>query len=133
MKVVLDTNVLMSGIFFAGIPGRILAAWWDDRFEMIASVEVLAEYREVAERLDRRFPAIDAASVVDAVCRHAHLVVGLPIPASACTDPDDLEFLACAVAAKAACIVSGDRALLRATGFGGVEVLTPRQFEVRYL
>ncbi len=133
MKVVLDTNVLMSAIFFAGIPGRILAAWWEGRFDMVASVEVLAEYREVAERLERRFPAIDAARVVDAVCRHAELVEATPIPAAACTDPDDLKFLACAVAAEVACVVSGDRALLRANGFGGTEVLTPRQFEARYL
>ena len=33
MRIVVDTNVLMSGIFFGGVPGRILAAWREGRFE----------------------------------------------------------------------------------------------------
>ena len=42
MRVVLDTNVLVSGIFFTGPPASILAAWAGGRFELIASVEILA-------------------------------------------------------------------------------------------
>ena len=45
MRVVLDTNVLISALFFAGLPGRILGAWIDERFELLASVEILREYR----------------------------------------------------------------------------------------
>ena len=37
MKVVLDTNVLVSGIFFAGVPGHILEAWAAARFELVLS------------------------------------------------------------------------------------------------
>jgi len=55
MKVVLDTHVLISGIFFSGLPSRILKAWAEARIELVASVEVLAEYRRVAERLQKRF------------------------------------------------------------------------------
>jgi hypothetical protein len=40
MRVVLDTNVLISALFFAGLPGRILGAWIDERFELLASVEM---------------------------------------------------------------------------------------------
>ena len=47
MRIVLDTNVLVSGIFFTGPPASILAAWAGGRFELIASVEVLAGYRRV--------------------------------------------------------------------------------------
>jgi predicted nucleic acid-binding protein len=47
MRVVLDTNVLVSGIFFKGPPMRILAAWATGRFELIASIDILAEYRRV--------------------------------------------------------------------------------------
>ena len=62
-----------------------------------------------------------------------HLVEPVPVPESACDDPDELKFLGCAVAGRASCIVSGDRALLRASGFRGIEVLTPRAFTKRYL
>jgi predicted nucleic acid-binding protein len=48
MRVVLDTNVLMSGIFFAGPPAAILAAWAEGQLEPLASVDILPEYRRVA-------------------------------------------------------------------------------------
>lgn len=60
MRVVLDTNILISALFFAGLPGRILAAWIDERFEMLASVEILGEYRRVVARLQGRFPSVEA-------------------------------------------------------------------------
>jgi len=74
MKVVLDTNVLISGIFFSGPPGRILAAWADGRFELVASVEVLAEYRRVAERLQKKFPSIDINAILDPITRETRIV-----------------------------------------------------------
>lgn len=44
MRVVLDTNVLVSGVFFAGLPGLILKAWRDGRFELVLSEEIIEEY-----------------------------------------------------------------------------------------
>jgi predicted nucleic acid-binding protein len=55
VKVVLDTNVLISAIFFSGTPARILAAWGDTRFDLLASVDILTEYRRVVMRLERQF------------------------------------------------------------------------------
>ena len=133
MKVVLDTNVLISGIFFSGLPARILAAWADVRFELVVTVEVLAEYRRVAERLHKRFPAIDIKPILDLVTRETRIVGPVSVPASACDDPDDLKFLGCALAGGASCVVTGDRALLRASGFQGIEVVTPREFVRRHL
>jgi predicted nucleic acid-binding protein len=69
MKVVLDTNVLISGIYFSGPPARILAAWADGGFELVASVEVLAECHRVAERLHKQFPSIDINAILDRACR----------------------------------------------------------------
>jgi putative PIN family toxin of toxin-antitoxin system len=133
MRVVLATNVLISALFFAGLPGRILGAWVDERFDMLASVEILREYRQVVARLERQFPSVEAQPLLDLVIRNCHLVEPVSVPLSACEDPDDLKFLGCAVAGRASCIVSGDRALLRSSGFEGIEVLTPRVFVKRYL
>ena len=133
MRVVLDTNVLISALFFAGLPGRILGAWIDGRFELLASVEILREYRRVVARLERRFPPVEAQPLLDLVIRHCHLVEPALVPRSACEDADDLKFLGCAAAGRASCIVSGDRALVRASGFQGIEVLTPRTFAQRHL
>ena len=51
----------------------------------------------------------------------------------ACDDPDDLKFLACALAGGAALIVTGDRALPDASGFRGLQVVTPREFVRRHI
>ncbi len=133
MKVVLDTNVLISGIFFSGLPSKILAAWADGRFELVASVEVLAEYRRVAERLQKDFPSVGIKTILDLVTRETRIVKPAPVPKSACDDQSDLKFLACALAGGANIVVTGDRALLRSSGFRGIEVLTPREFVQRYL
>jgi predicted nucleic acid-binding protein len=43
MRVVLDTNILVSAIFYSGRPSKILSAWLDDRFDLVVSAEVLGE------------------------------------------------------------------------------------------
>jgi putative PIN family toxin of toxin-antitoxin system len=133
MRVVLDTNVLISAIFFSGPPSRILSAWIDDRFELVVSAEILAEYREVAGRIGAKFPGVELRAVLDRIALHALLVVPVKIPDDACTDRDDIKFLECALGSRADCVVSGDRALLRSSGYEGVEVVTPRAFVQRNL
>ena len=133
MRIVLDTNVLMSGIFWAGPPAGILAPWSEGRFDLLASLEILTEYRRVGKRLGEQYPSIDVGPVLDLVIRESRIVEPLPQPASACDDPDDVKFLACAIAGRAACVVSGDRALLRASGYEGIEVVRPKDFSKRFL
>ncbi len=80
MRIVLDTNVLMSGTFFSGPPYRILQAWRDGTVQLAACLEILAEYRQVALRLSRKYKGIDIASLLDLVAVHAHLVRAAPPP-----------------------------------------------------
>jgi predicted nucleic acid-binding protein len=61
------------------------------------------------------------------------MVAAMPLTDPVCTDPDDDKFLACAVASKAKVICSGDKALLKTTGYRGIEVMTPRSFADRFL
>ena len=56
MKLVLEKNVFISGVFFTGPPLRILQAWRDGRLELLASPEILLEYSEVGERLRANHP-----------------------------------------------------------------------------
>lgn len=64
MRVVVDTNVVLSGIFWKGPPEKILRLWDKGHFELLISVPVFAEYQEVASRLLRKYerPAIDKFS-----------------------------------------------------------------------
>ncbi len=47
MKVVVDTNVLVSGLLFGGVPGQILTAWTAGEFVLVVSPSILSEYRRV--------------------------------------------------------------------------------------
>lgn len=128
MKIVLDTNVLMSGIFFRGNPHRILQSWRADRLQLVVSTEILAEYAEVAERLAAEFGLGEAETTIALMATRAEIVAAPQLPTQVCDDPDDDKFLACAVAAQVSIVISGDKALRRASGYRDVEVLTPRQF-----
>jgi putative PIN family toxin of toxin-antitoxin system len=133
VKAILDTNVLISGIFFSGTPYEILAAWRDRKIELIISPEILEEYRRMGEEMEIKFPGIEIAPFLELLAIEATMVAVMPLTESVCTDPDDDKFLACAIASKARVICSGDKALLKTTGYQGIEVLTPRSFADRFL
>jgi len=133
VKVVLDTNVSISGIFFTGPPFQILRAWRDGTVELIVSAEVLEEYREVGDRLSGQYEEVSIEPIFALLAVHAEIVNAPKLPKPVCEDPDDDKFLACALAAKCKLIVSGDKHLLHASGHRRVKVLTPRQFVDTYL
>src|SRR5437763_1785742 len=113
MRVVLDTNVLVSGVFFGGLPNQILRAWRDKRIEMIVSPEILEEYRRIGEELSLERSNIDFRPILDFIVQHAEVVAAPSLPEQVCEDPDDDKFLACALASGSKLIVSGDKHLLK--------------------
>ena len=130
MRVVLDTNVVLSGVFFGGVPGEILAAWSRGRLDVVVSAPILAEYRRAGEALASAKPRLQAVwpPVMDWIARHADLVVSDMTSEPVSADRDDDVFLACALAGGAAVIVSGDRHLLAVSGWHGISVQSPRRF-----
>ncbi len=127
MRIVLDTNVLVSAIFFAGTPGKILTAWRAGLVTLVVTPLILDEYRRVAAELAAKFRGIDIDPILDLITIHAEIVNDRTFPEPICRDPDDDKFLACAASAGAT-IVSGDKDLLAIDGTLGVRVLTPRAF-----
>jgi putative PIN family toxin of toxin-antitoxin system len=128
MRVVLDTKVFVSGVFFGGLPGRLLDAWRDGELEIVVSRQIIEEYVRVGEELAARFPKVDLGPALDLIAASATLVAAPPLPEPASRDPDDDKFLACAVAARAEVVVSGDRDLLAVSPYGRISVLRPRDF-----
>jgi len=135
VKVVLDTNVLMSGIFFGGVPGRILAAWAGGALELVLSPDILEEYRRVGTELSARYPERGHAltPILALVAMNAILVDAGQLSELVSVDPADDKFLAAARMAGATIVVSGDRDLLDVSGWQGIAVLSPRQFAGRHL
>lgn len=133
MKIVLDTNVLISGIFFSGLPGKILQSWHSRKFQLAVSIEIIEEYLNVAERLANSYAGVEYEEILDLIVQNAQLVQAADLPEPVCEDPDDDKFLACARASNTKIIVSGDSDLLNVSGYCGIQVLTPRIFVTKLL
>ena len=133
MKIIVDTNVFISGVFFSGPPYQILKAWCDDKVQLVISEEILEEYYRVGETLAEQFPGVDLGPIFELLTVKAELTPAPGLPEPVCDDPDDDKFLACALASKTKLIISGDKHLLRVSGYHGLEVVRPRMFVDDYL
>lgn len=119
LRVVLDTNVLLSGIAYPGsIPGRIVGAWRHGALEVVLSAYILDELRRVLPRLAHRHglgPA-EIEDLVDILAIQAEVVEPSPSDEDALADPGDQSVLGTLVtalrAARADYLITGDKALL---------------------
>ncbi len=133
MRVVLDTNVIVSGsISPQGAPGRILAAWEAQTFDLIVSSALLREYRRALgyEKVRSRHRK-DAAELDELIRRYRHfgfLIEPQERLSVVAGDPDDDRVLECAVAGEASHIVTGDPHLLGLESYREIPILTPRAF-----
>jgi hypothetical protein len=80
MKVVLDTNVLVSGIFFSGSPAGILRAWSQGKFQLVLSPEILDEYKSVSAELAVKYPGIDIQRILDLIVVHSAMCSPAALP-----------------------------------------------------
>jgi len=133
VKVVLDTNVFISGIFFTGPPYKILEGWRDARIQIVVSLDILQEYQRVGDTIASQFPDIDLQPIFELLMFNAEVVPSENRAEPVCIDPDDDKFLACALTSGAEYIISGDKHLLRVSGYKGLKVLSPRRFVDDYL
>lgn len=132
MKIVVDTNVLISGVFFGGFPRKVLSAIINRKLTACATVEIVNEYEEtIQEMIDRRqghikqnilTPLITMMEMVESVSE-----------VKVSRDPDDDKFIACAKDARALYIVSGDKDLLVLECYENIEIVTAKQFCEKYL
>ena len=133
IRAVIDTNVLISALCFGGLPAKIIRLALTAKIELSTSAFLIDEFRDV---MKLKFPHREAAivetlnelallwDVVSTEAQPALSVIG--------DDPDDDRVLECAAAAKAACIVSGDRHLLDLGRYQDIPILSPRDFLKRF-
>lgn len=133
MNIVLDTNVFISGIFFSGPPSDILKAWGKQKIQIIISQEILDEYNRVAHELSSKYPSVDIVPIIEFLTIHGEFVDTRHIEISICEDPDDNKFIECAIESSCSIIVSGDKHLLKLSGYRDINVLTPKYFVENYL
>jgi len=133
VRIVLDTNVFISGIFFTGPPYQILKAWRDGKLQLLVSPPILEEYRRIGVELALQFRDVDLRPFLDLLTIQAEIVLAPSLPPVIHDDPSDDKFLEAAVAGRASCIISGDKHLLTLFEFREIQILKPKDFVQRYL
>ena len=127
VRVVLDTNVLISGLWTPdGLEAQVVKLAMEGRIALCCSREIWAEYRDVLSR--DKFLALRerAADLLDGLERRAVWVAGGE-RVSVASDEDDNRFLECAMAAGAACLVTGNQKHYPAE-WGATKVVNAREF-----
>jgi len=129
MIAVFDTNVFIAAIITEGVCSKLLSRARTREFYLISCPFIMTEIRRT---LSKRFrlsheeitSAIEPISeATDQIIEHNLKVTNI------CRDRDDDHVLACALAAKAEYLVTGDSDLLEIKNFQGIKILTPREFE----
>ncbi len=138
LKVVLDTNQFVSSLLSRhGPSAQILQAWRNHAYVLVISRDIQQEIERVLTyphirtkyRLDQK--QIDA--LMELIEREAAVISDPPRLDVITADPDDNKVLACAVAAQADYLVSGDQHLLVLRRYQGTEIVTARDFLQRCL
>ncbi len=132
LRVVLDTNVLVSGLAYpGGVPGRIVAAWREGGLEVVLSRYILDEMQRVLPRLPRiSLSPAQIRDFVDSFMFLADVVEPSDTQDERLRDPNDQPVLATLLAGPADYLVTGDKDLLALANL--YPVLTPAQFWARH-
>ena len=128
VRVILDTNVFIAGVFFGGHSRQIWQAFAERVVQLVVTDEIVGEYASVGGALARHIKGIDFEAALDMIDNATEQIVAPRLDEHVCEDPDDDKFLACAIAASCDWVVSNDRHLLDVSGYQGVEVVRPRVF-----
>ena len=136
MRLVLDTNVVVSALLWRGKPYQLLEAIRQrSNWQIYSSSALLEELADVLTRpsATKRLALIDkqAQELLLDFIASVEIVRAMPLPRPVCRDPDDDEVLALAAAASADLIVSGDNDLLVLEQFEGVPIVNAAQARQR--
>jgi len=129
IRVVCDTNVLVSGLLFKGIPEKIVGLWKAGHIQPVMSREMVDEFIQVLA-----YPKFQLSESEIQYLLYVHVMPYVEMislrPGSAVIrkDPSDDLFLHCAVAAHARYIISGDRHLLELKVYRRIKILNPADF-----
>ncbi len=129
MKVVLDTNIFVSGIHWQqGASGKILDVWFDNKFELIYSEEIIQEIATILSNFKKNLSNEDLIHWLSLIESKGTVVFPQIKFNAVKTDPDDNKFIDTAVEANADYIVSQDRDLLDIKEFKGIKIINPQDF-----
>jgi len=128
MRVVLDTNVLVSAFLYGGNPRRIVELVLSGEVEMAISDSLVQELQDVLLRKQFDLTPQLVRTAIAEIAAIAELVAPKKHHAVIESDPSDNIILDCALEAGVDCIVTGDAHLLALRKLGKVKIVNPQQF-----
>ena len=133
VKVVVDTNVLVSALLFGGKPGKLIPLWQRGKIRPLASKEIIEEYLRVFTYPKFKLAEEDVNFLLyNEILPHVKIIDVQPGPRIIKKDPEDDKFIRCALVGKAKRIISGDQHLLALGTYQKIKILTPSDFLLEF-
>ena len=131
LRVVLDTNVLVSALLFGGSLQEIYKAWKEGKLILIFTEETLEEFVKVLHypKFGLSEEEINYLLYIEVLPYSEVVEKRYNLSEDVCSDKDDIKFLECALSGKADFIVSGDKDLLSVKKFKKLKILKPSDFK----
>ena len=132
MRIVIDTNVVISGTFFKGNPRRIVEATVENKFSVFATPEIIQEYNDIINEFIIRKQGNLDNNILNQFIASLNIINQKSFM-QICRDSDDDKFINCAIDSKSLYIVSGDNDLLVLGKYNNIDIITATQFCKTYL
>jgi len=127
VRIVLDNNVIVSGIFWKGVPSEILECWINKKFQLLTTEPIIEEYEKTLTRISKGKNERLVTSWIMFIIENG-IVVNVRKKFQLSSDPDDDKFIDCAVSGNADLIVSGDSHLLDLKSVLDINIVKPKVF-----
>ena len=128
MKIVLDTNVLVSGLLTPfGTSGEIVRMVSAGKFFLLYDSRILLEYQEILYRSKFQFNKENVDLLLDYIKKNGQAAPTSPLK-KRLPDPDDAPFLEVAIGGKAEYLVTGNKAHYPRQFREGIKILSPTEF-----
>lgn len=129
MRVVIDTNVLISASYFGGKPQQAIQTIKEQAIDFFTSKEIQNEYKEVFMRMNQKgfHPNKEAQNILNYTIRSSITIETIKSHIQ-CRDPKDNKFIDCALSANADFIITGDNDLLVLKQIESTKIVTVDEF-----
>ena len=129
VKVVIDTNVIVSAILFGGMPGKLIPLWKSGRIKPLVSKEIIDEYIKVLTYPKFGLSEAEINYILyNEILPYFDIIQIKSRPKIIKVDPSDNKFIHCAKAGKAGSIITGDQHLLKLKTYQKIKIFTPIEF-----
>jgi putative PIN family toxin of toxin-antitoxin system len=132
VRIVVDTNVYVSGLLWTGLPHDLLSAAETGHLTLVTTPAIIEEDREVlvrskfAARIRTLTTSVD--ELLESFLGIVRIIQEPKVVRVVRADPDDDKFVACAVAARVRWVISSDTHLLTLQRYKSIRIVTPQQF-----